>query len=1194
MQTLREKFSTGPEDKKKKYCCRWRSFRFLLLFLISVLLILLAYEFKSDPVEEEEGGGGGHGRARFLANSSLYDGNNSRKAVFDINDIITHDRWVVLQPDDGNNLSEEVRESLTCAVIEASFDQGWRPLILADRSACCSKPRCVLLHSEKRARLPYETRKFLEDFRETSEKNKHLQRNLAYLFAIQHGARFVLDWYLEDHDLTNIEEYQNKTMQLLQSTTLDISLGLVLESLSEAPLFAVSPRPTRRLYNPHSHFGRPDLWPPGYQPPSQRSLVHTSRKRPFLPWALETQNSRMRNHSKIETFSKQRYRVCEIRPPSIELFLNQPEEGSLDLSAPPVTIPSDTLSPASSKIAIYSGDALWALALLPNSDDDIPYQLLRTLWSYPLVANIAAGIKVSLSPLSSGIPYTPSISKGSAELTNAVMRWRCNSRSILTCIVLLSHELGPKFSENASGLLSSWSNDLKRLRYLEPPVVPLRRGGMQSPCLGHHGLGGLTFQAASYGSAKTTSQTKRKERQRQIYQHYEQDFKLLEWMSRLNSTHHSNKSVSPDEMEETSSPIPPLPVEHVEFVNLDDSKQESVSSLQKEIVDEMCLGFSNMLPIVSQKHFEKTLLIVAFDSDEVFEQLPMIDVIYRTHFRNILYCGSPHASLNTYLHKLQSENRTISYLPAMTPGYECLVGAMEMDYHVEGYLLASAHSLLLPESLKNLDKSVFWYGNDENNLLISKKSWRDVDPGGKKIPRIMTSVVQALKFVAHLVGVHEEDHHESGMEDEHPHSSEETPQIPSNKTTPSEVALPEEHSTHFELHLHAEGVSPLTNLTDYETFGSGGPTEGTTKSSETTVVVEELHDGINKTVIDFVSIDHEERLPSENSTYLADSKPEKAEEQPDGEEGATFIEYDATSPIVPDASPESISENPGESELVLNVSTPNEAHPAYLDTKSRQVFNLSLPEGPGDTLINPVEDEKGSFDLESSNNYAKRTAEGAALNRTRRKAPLDPEVLIQENRVVDGAFRHIEDLIGLVLSKLVAEAETPSLPYQLPHQNSMRLDPREFKHLRCGDHNMPSFYTNKDLCTSLRQFFSNIDRLYRSEGGGFLPSYNHYPVYYVPVGQQKAFYLLANVFLQFGVPDQVAVPLILQGLANNRVHQLTRTYFGSDTPAVVEPSYPLFDETANYLFPVYLQRDLHGDKRLRTIFCLKYLYSILS
>ena len=71
--------------------------------------------------------------------------------MFDINDIITHDRWVVLQPSAGNKLSDEARDSLACAVIEASFDQGWRPLVLADRSTCCRSvvkifaKECVLI-----------------------------------------------------------------------------------------------------------------------------------------------------------------------------------------------------------------------------------------------------------------------------------------------------------------------------------------------------------------------------------------------------------------------------------------------------------------------------------------------------------------------------------------------------------------------------------------------------------------------------------------------------------------------------------------------------------------------------------------------------------------------------------------------------------------------------------------------------------------------------------------------------------------------------------------------------------------------------------------------------------------------------------------------------------------------------------------
>lgn len=73
MQFLREKFNctTTEEGKKKKFLCRTRTARFLILFLISVLLILLAYTFKSDP--EDEGESGGHGRgARLNGNASLY------------------------------------------------------------------------------------------------------------------------------------------------------------------------------------------------------------------------------------------------------------------------------------------------------------------------------------------------------------------------------------------------------------------------------------------------------------------------------------------------------------------------------------------------------------------------------------------------------------------------------------------------------------------------------------------------------------------------------------------------------------------------------------------------------------------------------------------------------------------------------------------------------------------------------------------------------------------------------------------------------------------------------------------------------------------------------------------------------------------------------------------------------------------
>lgn len=40
-------------------------------------------------------------------------------------------------------------------------------------------------------------RGFLERMNGTEEHKLAAQRNLAFLFAIQHGARFLMDWYFE-------------------------------------------------------------------------------------------------------------------------------------------------------------------------------------------------------------------------------------------------------------------------------------------------------------------------------------------------------------------------------------------------------------------------------------------------------------------------------------------------------------------------------------------------------------------------------------------------------------------------------------------------------------------------------------------------------------------------------------------------------------------------------------------------------------------------------------------------------------------------------------------------------------------------------------------------------------------------------------------------------------------------------------
>ena len=60
-----------------------------------------------------------------------------------------------------------------------------------------------------------------------------------------------------------------------------------------------------------------------------------------------------------------RYKICEIRPPSIEKFLDT-DGFSLDASAPAVTMPAaEIASPFDSRNTMFGRDVFWSLVPLP-------------------------------------------------------------------------------------------------------------------------------------------------------------------------------------------------------------------------------------------------------------------------------------------------------------------------------------------------------------------------------------------------------------------------------------------------------------------------------------------------------------------------------------------------------------------------------------------------------------------------------------------------------------------------------------------------------------------------------------------------------------------------------------------------------------------------------------------------------------
>lgn len=113
-----------------------------------------------------------------------------------------------------------------------------------------------------------------------------------------------------------------------------------------------------------------------------------------------------------------------------------------------------------------------------------------------------------------------------------------------------------------------------------------------------------------------------------------------------------------------------------------------------------------------------------------YDLIPMFEVIYREQFRNILYCGDPHESIEIFLRKYQlSEDRSFSFLPIHTKyTYECVLGAIEMGFNVDGYIMTSDDALINSWNIPKLNTSTLWYGGDYN-IEITAKDWRSLDPG---------------------------------------------------------------------------------------------------------------------------------------------------------------------------------------------------------------------------------------------------------------------------------------------------------------------------------------------------------------------------------------------------------------------------------------------------------------------------------
>ena len=133
---------------------------------------------------------------------------------------------------------------------------------------------------------------------------------------------------------------------------------------------------------------------------------------------------------------------------------------------------------------------------------------------------------------------------------------------------------------------------------------------------------------------------------------------------------------------------------------------------------------------------------------------------FRHHFKNILYCGEPDEVVDKYMEHYNGQSGTyFSFLPVFhmqSAGYECLLGAIEMGYRVEGFLLVNENTLVNSWNFGNdLDLSTVWHGN-EHAINVTSANLNELATKKDDIMKSMLGILQAFQFLENVLFAGEE------------------------------------------------------------------------------------------------------------------------------------------------------------------------------------------------------------------------------------------------------------------------------------------------------------------------------------------------------------------------------------------------------------------------------------------------------
>ena len=162
------------------------------------------------------------------------------------------------------------------------------------------------------------------------------------------------------------------------------------------------------------------------------------------------------------------------------------------------------------------------------------------------------------------------------------------------------------------------------------------------------------------------------------------------------------------------SPIPASATSNKQYVSVANVAQSA--ELRKQLCQTLntTLNQTNFKVSVNLTHswhqFRRLLLVITFNKAH-YEVIPYLELLYRSMFPHILYCGpSPFdIALNEYKVSFITYTEWPVHRSPGSVSYQCAIQAVRMNFPVDGFLFVSDDVLILPVPLSKLSGDRVWF-----------------------------------------------------------------------------------------------------------------------------------------------------------------------------------------------------------------------------------------------------------------------------------------------------------------------------------------------------------------------------------------------------------------------------------------------------------------------------------------------------